>query len=792
MSNILFIKGKARYNAMRNYLDEIEEGFRNKGFNTCMLDALDESVWFQMKQLHNSKKIDIVFTCNVVGIECKKLFTDAVYITYICDHPEYHRERLSHLDGNDMVFTCDKKYEKYLKQYFLNIKYVKYIPLSGSYSKKYIPYKKRTRDIIFTGTFFEKNDYVRKFQGVLDKFSNYMMQSIIRSPEQSLEECLSAALDYYKVNVSDQEFCELMGEFLYIDKYARSYYRDYVIRLLLENNLTVHVYGEGWDKFEGKGKENLIIEKGDYYLAQKAVSDAKIAINIMPWFKDGFQERIATAMLSGTVAITDESLFIKKNFEDGKELVIYSLEKVHELPQRIKWLLEHPDTAEKIADTGRKRALESLTWQHRVIEMVDYIEKSLGILGNGLCGEIILIPYQILHHREYAKDVVKHIYSLLDMMDQVQLFDKMEIYDVNYFFLKFIFIFLNARSNFPELCLSKFSHEFLLNLADGQEAAGAELLSRECSSILCSLLDLENKQLTKEIQCLQYQMQNINAKPNEYCQKMIVKKIIQNYQESKDEIIQEILNNIRKNNYVGPYNQNFVLNHQGLTKKEMSQIRYDSQAEMYYGIWNGKKMYYPRGYSVEMVVEAINFVKLEQDTDSPHRYLNDQFMVEEGDIVIDAGVAEGNFALDIIDNAKKIYLVECEPKWIEALRKTFEPWTDKVIIIEKMLSDKNDDQYVSIDGFVEEGYVNFIKMDVEGAEVPSLMGASSILRNSKNIKCAICTYHRKNAENDIRKILEEQSFYTMTTRGYIFFGEDMDSWIDGELRHGLIRAVKKC
>ena len=219
-------------------------------------------------------------------------------------------------------------------------------------------------------------------------------------------------------------------------------------------------------------------------------------------------------------------------------------------------------------------------------------------------------------------------------------------------------------------------------------------------------------------------------------------------------------------------------------------IQYDEEAEMYFGMWNHKRMYYPKGYTRSDVINCINFVKLEQDPDSPHRYLDDTFNVNEGDIVVDAGVAEGNFALDIVEKAKKVYLVECEEKWVEALKWTFQPWADKVVIIPKMLGEKDDQQYASIDCFVTEGYVNFIKMDVEGAELSSLRGASSVLDKSKNIKCAICAYHRKNAEKDIRRILEQKNFYTSITKGYIFFKEDLDSWVDGELRHGLVKAIK--
>lgn len=46
-------------------------------------------------------------------------------------------------------------------------------------------------------------------------------------------------------------------------------------------------------------------------------------------------------------------------------------------------------------------------------------------------------------------------------------------------------------------------------------------------------------------------------------------------------------------------------------------------------------------------------VLMEQDEDSPHKYLTKDFNVENSDVVVDVGVAEGNFSLDIIDRVKK-------------------------------------------------------------------------------------------------------------------------------------------
>ena len=793
MYNILFVKCMSQYDAMNNYIDEWEIVFRSIGFNTCVLDAVDVSIHVQLAELAKHTRIDFVFTCNAIKEDCK-WFPDAYYITYLCDHPATHRERLLQLNGRDIVFTCDRKHESYIKKYFPNIQYVKFIPLAGSSLGNTIPYKERSLDIVFTGTYSipeEKYNQIFRFEGILKSFAEYMAQSIIEQPHQTLEMCLKNTLDHFGVSVSDQEFSELAAEFREVDWYARSYYRDKMIRSLVESGNKIHVYGTGWEKFEGEGKENIIIEKGNFYIARKAVADAKISINIMPWFKDGFQERIAAAMLSGAVAVTDSSLYIQESFNDGEELILYSLEKLEELPVKVKWLLDHPDQAEKIAGAGYQHAQKSLTWQSKVLEMIAYMQKVLNIvIYSEVEGNVFTVTYSNFHYRHIAKDSIKHINIILDFMHQIQLYYKIELCDIEYLFAKFQRVFINAKANYPELCISNYIYDYLYNITEGQETIGAEFLIRECNNLQCTFLALENKQLEKENAALNVKIETQNDLPNLHSQKVLIQKIINKYQSSDEKEIKEILHNIREDHCVGPYNQNFVYSFKGISEIEQNMIQYDEEAEMYFGMWNHKRMYYPKGYTRSDVINCINFVKLEHDPDSPHRYLDDTFNVNEGDIVVDAGVAEGNFALDIVEKAKKVYLVECEEKWVEALKWTFQPWADKVVIIPKMLGEKDDQQYASIDCFVTEGYVNFIKMDVEGAELSSLRGASSVLDKSKNIKCAICAYHRKNAEKDIRRILEQKNFYTSITKGYIFFKEDLDSWVDGELRHGLVKAIK--
>jgi len=199
----------------------------------------------------------------------------------------------------------------------------------------------------------------------------------------------------------------------------------------------------------------------------------------------------------------------------------------------------------------------------------------------------------------------------------------------------------------------------------------------------------------------------------------------------------------------------------------------DEDLEMHYVLHDGKRLYFKRSWDEETVRESYNFLSIEQDEQSPHRYLTDEFYVNQGDVVLDIGAAEGNFSLSIVDDASKLYIFEADSEWIEALTATFAPWKDKVQIINKYVSDKNSKTDVTIDDFISiDTDANIIKIDAEGAEKQIIAGADKTIKSNKNLKIAICTYHNQNDELELADLLQGYEFKTPTSNGYMFFLED--------------------
>lgn len=311
--------------------------------------------------------------------------------------------------------------------------------------------------------------------------------------------------------------------------------------------------------------------------------------------------------------------------------------------------------------------------------------------------------------------------------------------------------------------------------------APEEILSMEYSKIvICSVAILQIKE----------QLISIGIDESKIVDKMYFheRRFLERYDSetyNKDIEVREIVESVKKKglkvfNY--PFNETY--------DDLPVDVFWDNEKQLFYVMYNNKKMYMSKKQRTEENVKAhVRWLYTEQDEKSPHRYLTNSFGVDKKSIVVDAGVAEGNFALDIIDDVEKIILIETDDDWIEALQYTFEPYKEKVQIIKGFLGNSNQGDNITLDSVLPDQHIDFIKMDIEGSEPDALIGASKILRNSKP-KLDICVYHNEFDQKKIEKILEQYDYQMETSQGYMvfLFHENINTAETMPIVRGLIRA----
>ena len=247
----------------------------------------------------------------------------------------------------------------------------------------------------------------------------------------------------------------------------------------------------------------------------------------------------------------------------------------------------------------------------------------------------------------------------------------------------------------------------------------------------------------------------------------------------------------------------YVMDHRELTYFNYGWFReYDSSVDypifhdedgMSYVMYDGKKMYFRRDWGEGRIREYLDSLIPEQDPRSPHLYFAEGEMKEHYGTVIDGGVAEGFFSLTLIDRSEKLYLVECDEAWCEALERTFEPYKDKVTLIKKFLGDRDDERTCTVDSILEKDPDNsrdeadIIKLDIEGAEIDALNGGAY-----KGKELLICVYHHQNEEKEVKEFLERrpEKYEVVTRKGWIYFLNDIIQHAP-YLRRGVLRAVRQ-
>ncbi len=216
----------------------------------------------------------------------------------------------------------------------------------------------------------------------------------------------------------------------------------------------------------------------------------------------------------------------------------------------------------------------------------------------------------------------------------------------------------------------------------------------------------------------------------------------------------------------------------------------DKGLDLRYVMFDGRRLYFKKRWSKKRIRKSFNELIKEQDSRCPHCYEAKNFKVETGDVLADIGAAEGILALSVVEKASRIILFESNKEWLEPLNATFGPWKDKVVIVNKFVSDVTDSKCITLDDYfgVDEK-LSFLKIDVEGAEANLLNGCKRILQQYKPLKVAICTYHKPEDEHEFTRCLTEYGFETSHSDGFVLLFTDRKIKAP-YLRRGLIRAIK--
>lgn len=361
---------------------ELKKEFEKIGLEVMIFNSQDmEGSMIKLSEFIK-EPVKAVVTFNNLGFNMELIKGQNIWeqlqipcINILMDHPFIHKKALDNAPANAVVICPDRNHMKFVQRFYPQIPIVGFLPHGGKAKDISIkPICERSIDILYAGgisyKFIEqsKPDF-KEFTFDAKKIANETYEELINNPDRTTEDVIEERLLHNGIILSDNELLNVIEKLHYIDMMAVSYYREKTVKTLVDAGFKVTLYGTGWEVCDWIDNENL-----DYrgrVSADEIVDlmyDSKIVLNTMTWFKDGTHDRVFNGMLAGAVAVTDSSIYMKENFTDN-ELVMFELEDIDKLPHIINDLVTDKYKMQKIADEGRKKALQFHSWEKRADEL---------------------------------------------------------------------------------------------------------------------------------------------------------------------------------------------------------------------------------------------------------------------------------------------------------------------------------------------------------------------------------------------------------------------------------------
>ena len=328
------------------------------------------------------------------GISIWESFGLPVYCIVV-DHPLYYQKQLECGVKKLHMFCVDRQHIRYMKRFYPDIP-CEFLPLAGNLTteeyavrlrgeadaraltKDWIPYRERPYEVAFIANYVKLPTIEEHFTSQTKEYIDFyheILNYLRMHPDQPLDPVYERFVLREVPDATDQELKTAYYGMLFLDMYNRTYFRERTVQLLVDNGVKVHAFGKDWEKLPVRHPENLIPSRKqlDSEGCVDVLRHAKIALNTMPWFKDGAHDRIFTAMLHGAVALTYSSIYLKERFRNGRELLFYELEELDGLPELVKERLALPVEMEYLTQLAFESAITADTWANRAQQLSELL-----------------------------------------------------------------------------------------------------------------------------------------------------------------------------------------------------------------------------------------------------------------------------------------------------------------------------------------------------------------------------------------------------------------------------------
>ncbi len=317
-----------------------------------------------------------MFTFNNIGVNLDipsgniwKCYNIPVY-NFIVDPPRAFKNILLHPACDIRVISLDKNRDEFIGTFYPEIKKHYYFPAGGAVVSADKQLKDRKFDVIYMGNCQAKEQDYPYLDFLGEKCAEMYrstIYSMIEDPSQTTEEALNRYFAENEIKLTIEQLTDVMtlaGQ--PIEHTVRRFFKLRGIKALDDAGIKVDIWGSNWNDDDIPFSDNVTVHR---FIPPKEVmeicGDAKISLVFIGWQKRGCSEKNFDSFLNRACCVSDSTEYLLEHYKDGDNIVYFDLHNMEQMAADVKYLLEHIEAAQVIADRGYETALKYDSWDVR-------------------------------------------------------------------------------------------------------------------------------------------------------------------------------------------------------------------------------------------------------------------------------------------------------------------------------------------------------------------------------------------------------------------------------------------
>lgn len=383
---LMFHREDVCYNTMNIFSDIVAGKFRERGIEVGFIDMnktgdelADEYVREMIVGFDAALAIGSAgqHEVNMDGTSIYE-YMDVPFYNWIVDHPCTCLQTIESDLKNYHIICIDRDHRSFLADNCPKLAGSHFIPLGGlenseaSFDKD--SFLNREYDVSFVGSYFSLERMGEEIASLPTDFREAcfcMIDYLMDNRHSTYDEACRVGFESFgmKNEVSFAEFTHLTSR---VNRYMNNVVREEAVRYLVSSGVKVHLFGNGWDVLDDLGENAIVHGDVSYYESAEVFGNSKISLNVMPWFRNGFHDRIASVMLAGAAILTDSSRYIDElvSTTGDESMILFDISNPQMILELVNEMMTDKDRLYIVACNGRRLALEHFTWNKRVDDLV--------------------------------------------------------------------------------------------------------------------------------------------------------------------------------------------------------------------------------------------------------------------------------------------------------------------------------------------------------------------------------------------------------------------------------------